>query len=374
MLKKLLALTISAAICLSFAGCSEDGSSSDGSSQPGESSVSDSSSLPEESSSAPDSSSQPEESSSIPDSSSKPEDSSDPEVVPPPAETSDITPAMWKVESNGGTVYFLGSMHALDESCYPLPDEITNAYEASDSLAVECDIITYGKDMQAQIDLASKMVYSDGTTIADHIDPELYESAKQLLTDAKLYNALYDYYNELMWAQLVEMAMMEEAGLDSTLGLDSVLLTKALEEGKDIIEIESVDFQMGILYGQPEELNKFMLECDVYYYEDQCEALTELFKAWCAGDVEAIAASEEDEDTEDGEEIEISEELQAMIDEYNKQLMDDRNAGMITKAIEMLENGDNVLYVVGAAHFVGDTGIIKGLEDAGYTVERIEYK
>ncbi len=367
MLKKLLALSISAAICLSFAGCSEDGSSSDSSSQSGESSVSDNSSQPEESSSSPDSSSQPDESSSAPDSSSDSE-----AVTPPTAEPADITPAMWKVESNGGTVYFLGSMHALDESCYPLPDEITNAYEVSDSLAVECDIITYGNDMQAQMNLLSKMVYSDGTTIADHIDPDLYESAKQLLTDAKLYNSLYDYYNELMWAQLVEMAMMEEAGLDSTLGIDSVLLTKALEEGKDIIEIESVDFQMGILYGQPEELNKFMLECDVYYYEDQCEALTELFKAWCAGDVDAIAASEED--TGDGEEIEISDELQAMIDEYNKQLMDDRNAGMITKAIEMLENGDNVFYVVGAAHFVGDTGIIKGLEDAGYTVERVEYK
>lgn len=352
MVKRLIAMLLSAAMCFAAAGCSESSSSS---------SKAESSSLAEESSSLPEeSSSLPEESSSEPDSSS---------VQSPDVNTSDITPAMWKVESNGGTVYFLGSMHALNDSCYPLPKEITDAYENSDSLAVECDIYAYMDDIDSQMELAQNLIYSDGTTIKDNIDADLYDSAKQLLADRNLYNTLYDLYKPIMWAQLVELAMMEDVGINSDLGIDMQLLTQAHEEGKNIIEIESVELQNNILYNQPDELYDFMLETDVYYYEDNCEELAEMFEAWCTGDVEKLGEEEVDDDLE----IEISDELEAIIENYNKQLMDDRNAGMIEKAKQMLENGDNVFYVVGAAHFIGDTGIIKGLEDAGYKVERIEY-
>ena len=49
----------------------------------------------------------------------------------------------------------------------------------------------------------------------------------------------------------------------------------------------------------------------------------------------------------------------------------DRNEGMIEKAAKMLDRGENVFYVVGAAHMVGNDGIIAGLKDRGYTVTQL---
>ena len=45
-----------------------------------------------------------------------------------PSDYSDIDPAFWVAENNGGKVYFLGSIHCADESSYRLPEHIINAY------------------------------------------------------------------------------------------------------------------------------------------------------------------------------------------------------------------------------------------------------
>lgn len=358
MIKNLLALTLSAVLCLTLVSCTEGNPSSDDSSSKAESSsVTDSSSVAD--SSVPDS--------SKPDSSVS--DSSEPDT--PTEEESDITPAMWTATTKGGqTIYFLGSMHALGDDCYPLPDEIRSAYTNADALAVECDIVTFSQDMQTQLELVYKMIYEDGTKIQEHISPELYENMKSLLEEHNMYMSLYEVYNPIMWSTLVESAMIEQAGLKSELGIDSALITKAHEDGKTLIELETAQSQVDILYGQPDELNEYMLESSVMYFEDQVELLKDMYECWKEGDLDGLMAINEAE-VEDDEEI--SDELMQMIEDYNYQLIDKRNEGMVEKAIEMLEGDKSVFYVVGAAHFGGETGLINKLTEAGYTLERVEY-
>lgn len=43
---------------------------------------------------------------------------------------------MWEVESNGNTVYLVGSMHIADESFYPLRKEFEEAFAEADYLGV----------------------------------------------------------------------------------------------------------------------------------------------------------------------------------------------------------------------------------------------
>ena len=58
-------------------------------------------------------------------------------------------------------------------------------------------------------------------------------------------------------------------------------------------------------------------------------------------------------------------------DELNSKLFIDRDPGMIQYAADYLsqEGSHTGLMVVGAGHMVGDTGIVQGLIDQGYTVE-----
>ncbi|MCX7774462.1 MAG: TraB/GumN family protein, partial [Clostridia bacterium] len=77
---------------------------------------------------------------------------------------------MWEVKAKegNGKLYLLGSIHAGKEGLYPLNDTIMKAYEASDVLAVECDVSTLlQRDNLGE--LMQKMMYTDGTTVKDHI-------------------------------------------------------------------------------------------------------------------------------------------------------------------------------------------------------------
>ncbi|WP_225999808.1 TraB/GumN family protein [Paenibacillus sp. BJ-4] len=58
-------------------------------------------------------------------------------------------------------------------------------------------------------------------------------------------------------------------------------------------------------------------------------------------------------------------------EKYNQAMLIDQNIGMADKIDGYLKNGKNEEYfiVVGAAHYLGEIGIVKLLEDKGYTVE-----
>ena len=80
---------------------------------------------------------------------------------------------MWEVESNGNTVYLVGSMHIADDSFYPLRKEFEEAFAEADYLGVEIDISKAADEAQQKLilDLGS---YQDGTTLKDHVSSETY--------------------------------------------------------------------------------------------------------------------------------------------------------------------------------------------------------
>ena len=63
---------------------------------------------------------------------------------------------------------------------YPLNPIITDAFESSDILAVECDSTSVFQRPD-YLRLMEKLMYTDGTDIRDHIPEDLYEK-----TDASL--------------------------------------------------------------------------------------------------------------------------------------------------------------------------------------------
>jgi len=295
-----------------------------------------------------------------------------------PSKPSKIDPLFWVAEGkNGGKVYFLGSIHCAEPETYRLPDLLMDAYLESDALAVECDILAYESDFMAQISMSQQMMYTDGSTIADHIDPELYDAMvefyednpSQMLSELGYNMDILKMCKPAMWMSVLEMIILEEVGLDSQLGIDYHFLNLAAAQHKEIIEIESVEFQNDMLFGFSDEL----MEMQLWGYvsspvKDQADSLRDMFDGWCEGDPEVLITAEPDYTGYSAEEVELTQEL---LEEYYTAMLIDRNIGMADAAEEMLENGDNVFYVVGAAHMVGNDGIIALLKDRGYEVTQL---
>ena len=296
------------------------------------------------------------------------EESSEPQTSENSASNEKITPAVWKVtDENGNYIYMMGSIHAADDAVNNMPDYFENAFKECTALAVEADITAVTDDLSQAMDLTKKMMYTDGTTIKDHISDETYQKVVKLLTDNNSYMELYDYYMPWVWTSLIDNIVLQKSGLDANKGVDTVLINRAKKENKKVLEVESVDFQLDLFKGFSDEMQEIMLQS---YTEDgaieaQVEALNELYDKWKKGTIKA------EDVIDDVDESSMTDEEKALNDEYNKKMLDDRNIGMADKAEEYMQGSETVMFVVGAAHFQGEKGILKLMEDKGCTVTQL---
>ncbi len=316
-----------------------------------------------ETSSGQTSESEPETSSSDEPSGSEPDSS----ASEPSATYEGATPAMWEVtDDKGNTMTLCGSMHALMESDYPLPDPLIERFDAADMLEVECNINSE-ESAQLSMSILSEAYYKDDETVRDHISQEAWDALTAYFADAGLDINLYEKMKPWALDSIVEELYTRDTDVKSELGLDTYLIDKAEEAGKTVTEAESVEFQLDMLLGFSDEIYDFLFRTYEGYTVAQAhEELYALHDAWYSGDIESL--EDQTYTLED-----MTDEDKAIYEEYNRQMLYDRNKGMAQSIKDHLENGDKVFFLVGAAHYVGDKGIIALLENDGYKVERIKY-
>ncbi len=279
----------------------------------------------------------------------------------------DCTPLLYKVtDGKGGTLYLLGSIHIGDGRMLNMADYVINAYNESDYLAVEADIIAFEKNFVKQIVCAQMLLCEEGTTIQDHLGDELFEKTKAFLEENGLYDKTYMSYGPAMWSSLVDSAIIEMTELNTAGGADRFFLKEAKKEGKEIREVESAEFQYLMLKSFSDELYRFMIESSIDGAEASAEGTKALYEAWLRGDEAELEALMQDDLTG------ATEEEIALYEEYTEKMLTDRNEGMLDKAEDYMEDGNTGFYVVGAAHIVGEGGLAELLEEKGYTVTVVE--
>ena len=296
----------------------------------------------------------------------------DPTTTPntDPEDGDTISPLLYKVtDTEGNTTWLFGSIHVGQDCFYPLPTYVTDAYENSDALAVEADMVTFNADLEAQTQALMNLIYLDGTTIKDHIPEDLYTKAVDALTQCGIYTSAFDMYYPVMWSNLLEASQLQSLDVDSELGIDMHFLNDAHNTGKEIQEVESADFQYGLMSGFSEALQIELLESALHTYENIDELETDLFElmdAWATGDADALVTLLNEEP-----EYENDEEAQLYAD-YTDAMITQRNITMADFAESALDSGKEVFICVGAAHIVGPGAMADLLTQRGYTVELVE--
>ena len=161
-----------------------------------------------------------------------------PTEVTSPDEAPAITPLLYEVTNEQGhKIWLFGSIHIGRPEFYPLPPYVTQAFAQADGLAVEFDLVAFEKDLAAQVEALQAMIYTDGTTIRDHLSPELYAAAVAILEEAGVYNAMLDYYIPAMWATTIESLSYELNESQAALGVDRQLINAAYEMDKPVLSI-----------------------------------------------------------------------------------------------------------------------------------------
>lgn len=276
------------------------------------------------------------------------------------------TPLLYRVTDDENHVaWVFGSIHVGREDFYPFPDYLYYSYHNAEVLAVEADVVEFQENLEAQIKALTNFVYLDGTTIRSHLSDDVYAKAVEILTENGVYTSDLDYYCPYFWANTIDSFTRVAAEIDESLGIDINLIYDAKQNEKNIDEIESIDFQYKMLSEFSDQIQEMLLISAIEGYENPerfAEEADKLLDLWAAGDEEALAEYFESE----GDEMTDAE--KELYEEYHKAMITDRNVSMTEYVEKALESGKKTFVCVGAAHVVGEGGIIDLLEQKDYNI------
>jgi len=282
-----------------------------------------------------------------------------------------ITPILYEVTKEGSAnkMYLFGSIHLGNKDEMKFPNYVLNAYNNSHYIACEYNMVMANADFENAQKLVMKMMYSDGTTIKDHINEVNYNKIVNFLKEKNSYNQMYDYYKPVFFYSLMSNVLGNDAKIDSQGGVDEYFINKAIEDKKTILEVESMDYQMNLLFEFSDNLYETAIIEMIDNYDDEVKGIFELYNNWKQGNEDKILElNDSDIDVKDNYSIELKNEINS----FNQKLINDRNKTMTDKAIEYFNNNQDVFFMVGTLHIIGDDGIANNLKEQGYVVKRIQ--
>lgn len=270
--------------------------------------------------------------------------------------------AFWKVSDEDSCVYLLGSIHIADSSMYPLARAILNAYGEADYLAVEANV---ANEQEVALHMMEKALYKDDSTLYKNVPKEVYDRFVEVIEPYGIKPEVYNKFKPWYAALLVQNLLYAETSLSGEIGIDMVLLQKAIGE-KEVLEIEGAKFQLDLFDSFSTELQvEFLassLSPDKETQKESVDMINEMINCWKLGDtakLEKLLTSEQSgSDTEK---------------EFNEKLFTSRNNNMAEKVKVYLADPEKKTYlvVVGAGHMVGETGIVAQL-DGQYEIVQVK--
>jgi len=257
---------------------------------------------------------------------------------------------LWELEGTEGRVLLMGSVHFLRSTDYPLPAELDAAFAAADTLMMEIDMDDLDP-MAAQAVLMTLGSNADGASLREVLGEADYTEASQLAEGLGIPLALFDPFKPWFAALSITQLRMIQLGFDPAWGIETRMTANAQAEGKTILGLEELAEQLAFMDNLDDETQRlFLLQSleDATEVQDEVQSIV---RAWRSGDTDALEQLL----------LEGLQETPLLFDA----LLTERNQNWVPKIIELTRQPGNHLVIVGAMHLVGDTSVLRMLDDRG---------
>lgn len=275
-----------------------------------------------------------------------------------PAAAQSPAPFLWELRAPQGAVvhHLLGSVHLLPPSAHPLPPALEDAYRDAELLVVESDLEALSSaDAQMQLLGAAQSDAPEG--LRAEIDAETYARLGRQARAVGLPPEFCDAFHAWFCALTLEVTGFLRAGFSPELGVDQHYYGRARRDGKAVAWLESPEEHLALFMQMPERLGAAFLEATLDAYAAQTATPAALVRAWRSGDVAFMRARVED--------------LRAAHPDAHARLLADRNRAWLKPLDFWLRDTRPALVIVGAAHLIGDDGLVELLSRQGFALEAV---
>lgn len=278
---------------------------------------------------------------------------------------------LWKVTGKELTKpsYVLGTFHLADVAFVDSIPGLKEALNASEQVYGELDMRKLLSDPSQVQQMQHAMMLPKDTTLDSLLTIEqmkrLNEFLKQYL-GADLTNPMLAPMKQMKPAAITTqiqmvLAMQIAKGFNPQQQFDTYFQNVANEQQKPVGGLETMDYQLGVLYGAPLKRQAELLMCLVDDVDYQKDVLKRTIDAYYKQNLEAVhkVMDEKRHNTCDS------------TPEEDNILIYTRNANWAS-ALPALMKTRSTFLAVGCGHLPGERGLISLLQKAGYTVTPIK--
>lgn len=264
-------------------------------------------------------------------------------------------PAMWEIRDDDSAIWLFGSFHLL-------PDGLAWRTERFDTILAEADKVVFETDIgpmaTAEVGAAAfaRGIYVDGTLLTDVIGANLESRLRAHAAAVDLPLGPVLAMRPWMATNAITVAALADEGF-SEQGVEFLLQPELTAERLGFLE--TGEEQLDVMANAPEDEQIAMLASTLDQLDQLPKVMDKMLTSWAQGMPERLGRM-------------FVMDMGGFETAFLERLIYARNRNWIAPLETMLADNQQNLVVVGAGHLIGDGSVLDLLEQAGYTVERIQ--
>ncbi|MGD1877709.1 MAG: TraB/GumN family protein [Kiloniellaceae bacterium] len=267
---------------------------------------------------------------------------------------------IWQADFPGqAPSYIFGTIHVNDPRVLELPEAAEAAFAGAQFAAFEADMA----DELSEAEQRRHFELPEGSDLETLLGEETYEKLQSLaLFQFITVKRLEDMQPWIIWTMIGNRSVpIDVQQKEDELVLDDWLQQRARDDGKEVIALETTEEQIRIFSGLSLEDQVSMLRSAIEAYDDP-RVKVQWVELYLDGDLAQRYA--------------LWQRFLGYLEpgvaqRFNNRLATRRNRAMVEHLLPIFAKGSTFV-AVGVMHLPGEQGILRLLEQRGYTVTRLQ--
>ena len=265
-------------------------------------------------------------------------------------------PAMWTLSDSDTKIYLFGTFHLLPEGYDWRTPRIDRAIAQSAELVTEIGEI--GDPAAAAGTMMSLGVSPGLPPIMERVPEDKRDELRQMIEESGMPVLVLDRLETWAAAMALLGVTFKRLALSPDAGVETGLTAGFKQAGKPIAGLETVAQQFGFFDALPEDAQRAFLAAMLDDPAELKRQFEKMMAAWSAGDVDAIAATF-------NEDVDFSPILR-------ERLLERRNAAWAEWLAKRLDRPGTIMVAVGAGHLAGPESVQAKLARKGLKTKRVQ--
>ncbi len=271
-----------------------------------------------------------------------------------PAESQAKKTFLWKLQSQKNTLYILGSIHVLRQQDYPLPAVIQEAFNDAEHLVFEVDL---AKINNPQLIQQKALPDKPNESLQNALDSETYNLAKKSAAEIGLPIETFNQVEPWFFSIAFTSMKMLQLGFNSTYGIDQYLYRAGTGQKKKISALETFEQQLDFFDKLSVPTQRELVKQSLLDLKTIESSLNLIVNSWKNGNTQKLEAY-------------LLKDFKRY-PELQKTLLTNRNKTWVLQIEPLINQSEDYLIVVGAAHLLGSDGLIQQMQRKGYKLQQL---